>query len=422
MERSRRGKRHAAQSGSISVLSCAPYGYRYVSKQEGGGIARFEIVFEQAQVVRQIFDWVGRERATIGEVCRRLEQAGELTQTGKNVWDRSTVWGMLKNPAYKGMAGFGKTQVGEMRPRIRPSRGASTQPKRAYSTYSVDSDQWTRVPVPAIVDENLFEAVQEQLRENQRRARQGQREARYLLQGLVSCKLCGYAYYGKAISNRAAKGKPRNYAYYRCIGTDAYRFGGQRVCANTQVRTDLLEEAVWTEVRKLLENPHRLEQEYHRRGQEPTSAIQENLTNLSAQIAKLRRGIGRLIDSYAEGLIEKDEFEPRISRLKERVAALEAQVKLLFDEATLHRELRLIIGRLSEFAQKVSNGLDQAPWDTQREIIRTLVKRVEVDSQQVNVVFRVGSVPDSPHPAPDFLPDCGRRDNPSLWCPLLCWV
>ena len=249
------------------------------------------------------------------------------------------------------------TQVGEMRPRIRPSRGASTQPKRAYSTYSVDSDQWTRVPVPAIVDENLFEAVQEQLRENQRRARQGQREARYLLQGLVSCKLCGYAYYGKAISNRAAKGKPRNYAYYRCIGTDAYRFGGQRVCANTQVRTDLLEEAVWTEVRKLLENPHRLEQEYHRRGQEPTSAIQENLTNLSAQIAKLRLGIGRLIDSYAEGLIEKDEFEPRISRLKERVAALVAQVKLLFDEATLHRELRLIIGRLSEFAPESQQRL-----------------------------------------------------------------
>lgn len=236
----------------------------------------------------------------------------------------------------------------------------------------------------------------------------GQREARYLLQGLVTCKLCGYAYYGKAISNRSAKGKPRNYAYYRCIGTDAYRFGGQRVCVNTQVRTDLLEEAVWTEVRKLLENPHRLEQEYHRRRQEPTSAIQESLTNLSAQIAKLRRGIGRLIDSYAEGLIEKDEFEPRISRLKERVAALEAQVKHLNDEATLHRELRLIISRLSEFAHKVSNGLDQAPWDTQREIIRTLVKRVEVDSEQVNVVFRVGSVPDSPHPASDFLQDCGR--------------
>ena len=37
MERSRRGKRHAARRGSANVLSGAPYGYRYVSKQEGDG-------------------------------------------------------------------------------------------------------------------------------------------------------------------------------------------------------------------------------------------------------------------------------------------------------------------------------------------------------------------------------------------------
>lgn len=132
-------------------------------------------------------------------------------------------------------------------------------------------------------------------------------------------------------------GKPRNYAYYRCIGTDAYRFGGQRVCSNTQVRTDrrpgccctaagtrrlrLLESAVWLEVRQLLENPQRLFVEYQRRGQEPTSALQENLKTIESQMAKLRRGIARLIDSYAEGLIEKSEFEPRITRMKERVAA-----------------------------------------------------------------------------------------------------
>lgn len=414
MERSRRGKRHAAISGSVSVLSCAPYGYRYVSKDEGGGQAHFEVVVEQAQVVRQIFDWVGRERATIGEVCRRLTQAKVLTQTGKMVWDRTTVWGMLKNPAYKGIAAFGKTQVDSRRPRVRPIRGASTQPKRDYSTYSVDSSEWISVPVPAIVDENLFEAVQQQLQENQRCSRIGQRGARYLLQGLVNCKLCGYAYYGKAISNRAAKGKPRDYAYYRCIGTDAYRFGGQRVCSNTQVRTDLLESAVWREVRELLENPQRLEAEYQRRGQEPTSALQENLKTMEAQIVKLRRGIARLIDSYTEGLIEKSEFEPRITRMKERVVALEAQVKHLKDEAMLHRELRLIVGRLEEFAQKVTLSLDQLDWNTQREIIRLLVKRVEVDTEQVNVVFRVGEVLDVPKSEPDFLQDCGRGNIPTI--------
>jgi site-specific DNA recombinase len=29
LERSRRGKRHAAHSGAVSVLSGAPYGYQY---------------------------------------------------------------------------------------------------------------------------------------------------------------------------------------------------------------------------------------------------------------------------------------------------------------------------------------------------------------------------------------------------------
>src|SRR3989440_11041067 len=51
MERSRRGKRHGAQVGKVSVLSGAPYGYRYVSKQEGDGEARYEIVWEEARVV-----------------------------------------------------------------------------------------------------------------------------------------------------------------------------------------------------------------------------------------------------------------------------------------------------------------------------------------------------------------------------------
>ena len=72
-----------------------------------------------------------------------------------------------------------------------------------------------------MVSAELFATVQEQLAENRQRARQGQRGARYLLQGLICCALCGYAYYGKAISPSAAKHHERHYAYYRCIGSDA---------------------------------------------------------------------------------------------------------------------------------------------------------------------------------------------------------
>lgn len=92
--RHRRGKRHAAQAGVVNGLSGAPYGYRSVAQSAGGGQARYEIVPDEARLVRQVCDWVGRDRQTMGEVCRRLTRAGEVTRPGKTVWDRSMVWGM----------------------------------------------------------------------------------------------------------------------------------------------------------------------------------------------------------------------------------------------------------------------------------------------------------------------------------------
>ena len=232
---------------------------------DGDGQARFDVLLEEARVVRQVFGWVGHDRCSIGEVCRRLNAAKEKTRTGKTVWDRATVCDMLKNPAYKGTAAFGKTSVEPLRPRLRGQRGRPMQPKRAVSTHDVPREKWMSIPVPALIDEALFEAVQDQLQENQQRARIGQRGARYLLQGLLVCACCGYAYYGKPISPSARKGHARSYAYYRCIGSDAYRFGGVRLCWNKQLRTDLVDEAVWNEVCKLLEDPSRLEQEYRQR-------------------------------------------------------------------------------------------------------------------------------------------------------------
>lgn len=410
LERSRRGKRHAAHSGEVSVLSTAPYGYLYVRKHESGAEGRFEILLEEARVVRQVFAWVGRDRLSIGEVVRRLNHARERTRTGKTVWDRTTVWGMLKNPAYMGQAAFGKTRVGPLQPRLRAQRGGSLQPRRAYSTNDVPREEWIAVPVPALVSEELFAAVQVQLEENRRRARQGQRGARYLLQGLVLCQHCGYAYYGKPVSSSAAKGKVRDYAYYRCIGTDAYRFGGERVCHNPQVRTDLLDVTVWQEVCALLGDPQRVEHEYRRRLAPPDT---DERSGVERQLGKLRQGLARLIDSYAEGLIEKAEFEPRIGRLRQRIAALEEQAQQLAQAETLHDDLRVIIGRLDEFAERVKGGLAEADWPTRRELIRAVVKRVEIGQEEVNVVFRVSPDPFVERPDRGVLQHCGRRPQPA---------
>jgi len=411
LERSRRGKRHGAQAGKVSVLCGAPYGYRYVRKDEGGGDARFEIVLDEARVVRQVFQWVGQERMTIGDVVRRLTAAKERTRMGRTVWDRTTVWDILKNPAYMGLAAFGKTRAGPLGPRLRAQRGKPLQPRRARSYHDVPPEDWLHVPVPPLVDAAVFAAVQEQLQENRRHARQGLRGARYLLQGLLCCAHCGYAYYGKAISPAKRKYHPRSYAYYRCLGTDAYRFGGQRVCSNHQVRTDLLDLAVWHEASALLEQPQRLEQEYRQR---LTAGIGQETerTGVERQRDKLRQGLARLIDSYTEGYLEKAEFESRVTRQRQRMATLDEQARQLADEQALERELRLLIGRLEDFAAQVEVGLETADWLTRREIIRALVSRVEIDHAQVNVVFRVQ--PDPFATSPDsldrgVLQHCRRR-------------
>ncbi len=128
----------------------------------------------------------------------------------------------------------------------------------------------------------------------------------------------------------------------------------------------------------------------------------------------MRQGLARLIDSYAEGLLEKHEFEPRITRLRQRIAALEEQRQQLLDEAAFQTELHLIIGRLEDFATKLHAGLDEADWLRKREMIRTLVKRVEVTQDQVNVVFRVDSYPGEANPEKKSLQLCRGSSQP---CP-----
>jgi len=167
MERCRRGRQYAARRGSVNVLSNAPYGYRYISKHEGGGEARYQVLAEEARVVRKIFEWYGQERCSIGEVCRRLRRDGIPTRTGKSLWDRSVVWLILKNPAYKGKAAFGKTRAGALKPQPpRPQRGRSEQPRRQYSRVDTSSEDQIFIDVPGLVSKELFGAVQSQLGES----------------------------------------------------------------------------------------------------------------------------------------------------------------------------------------------------------------------------------------------------------------
>ena len=328
---------------------------------------------------------------------------------GKDYWDHTTVWGILKNPAYTGQARFGKTRRGPLRPRVRSQRGKPFQPRRGCSTYDTDPKDQVPISVPAIVDESLFAAVAEQLQENKRHNRQRKRGAKYLLQGLLVCQHCGYAYYGKPLGGSAGKGKKRDYAYYRCIGTDAYRFGGQRVCCNKQCRTDLLDKAVWDDICSLLEDPQRLEAEYERRRNGGQQAIVADCEQLQRLVSKVKGSISRLIDAYQEGLLSKGEFAPRLHQAKERLAKLQAEADTVVGQQVEEQNMQAVIGQMQEFTARVQSGLKDADWSTRREVIRALVKRIEIGKEAVRVIYRIGDVPFERGPLGGRSQHCWRR-------------
>ena len=393
LERGRRGRRHAARTGSVSALAGAPYGYRYIARDRGGGVARFEVVPEEARLVRLIFAWIGLDRLSLREVCRRLQRAGCRTRSGTTRWWASTIHGMLENPAYTGTAMYGRFHAVEPKPRLRPVRNHSSPSSRPTTRVPVPSADWVPVPVPAIVDPAVAEAARAQLEENRRRKREQLRGPGWLLQGLVVCRRCGYAYYGKTTPGLAERHRPGLFGYgaYRCIGSDGHRFDGKAVCANRPVRSDRLERAVWAEVEAVLNDPERVAHEYRRRltelaVSEPADA---GMDEVERRIATLRRGVGRLIDGYAEGVIERTEFEPRVTDLRARIAQLEEHRTALAASAEAKRDLTRLIGHLEDFSTKVRENLDLLDWATRREVIRLMVRRIEIDDGQIEIVFRI---------------------------------
>jgi len=250
MERYRRGKAHRAKTGSINVLGGAPFGYRYVRKSEHVG-ASYQIVDHEAVLVAELFRRYADDGASIADLTRWLTSQGVPTRTGKHRWDRSVVWGMLRNPAYAGRAVFGKTMTVHESPGLnRVARLQGRSVPRAVKTVDRPREEWLEIPVPAIVDQITFARVRQRLEDNKRFAARNTKVPS-LLQGLAACSACGYAYYRGHTTTTAGN----KIYYYRCLGSDDYRYAGGRVCTNKPVRADYLDEVVWDHITALLTDP-----------------------------------------------------------------------------------------------------------------------------------------------------------------------
>ena len=144
------------------MLSGAPFGYRYVRKNEQSA-AYYEINEVEAPVLRLVlvYERYTIDGLSIGAIARLLNEQRISTRKQTGCWEHSTVWAMLRNPAYKRAAGFGKSQTAPRQRITRPLRLRGGIASRDSAHHERPQDEWIAIPVPPIIDEQTFALTQE---------------------------------------------------------------------------------------------------------------------------------------------------------------------------------------------------------------------------------------------------------------------
>jgi site-specific DNA recombinase len=379
LERSRRGKRHRARSGEVSVLSGAPYGYRYIRKTDES-LASYQVIDAEAQVVQRVYELYTITNLSIGEITRRLNAQKVPTRKQGSRWERSTVWAMLRNPAYRGAASFGKTRVAR---RVRVTRALRRRGgivSRDSAAHERPREEWIEIPVPALVSEESFARAQELLHENKIRSRR-RTITPSIVQGLVSCQKCGYAF-----SRTSTYTSARKIHYYKCIGSDSWRKLGGPVCDNGRfVRQDLLDQIVWAEVIRLLEDPSLIQQEIDRRlraarSSDPTKKREQSVQR---ELIRIGNNIERLLTAYQEDLLSLEQLRERMPSLRQRQQSLRDELQAIADQANDREKFMRLAETLTAFLARIRDAADTLDVLERQRIVRLIVKEILIGGDSI---------------------------------------
>jgi site-specific DNA recombinase len=408
-ERSRRGKRHRAKAGCVNVLSGAPYGYRYVRKTETAE-AYYAVIEPEAEVVREVFERYAHQLWSIGAIARQLNGRGVATRFGRGPWERSTLWGMLRNPAYQGLACFGKTEAAPRQRITKPLRQKGGFSTRSNAHRDRDPQDWIAVPVPALVSAETFALAQERLVENQRFSAR-RTKAPTLLQGLLVCGHCGYGLY-----RTSTKTTRRQVQYYRCLGSDRYRHLRGPACSCRPIRQDYLDGLVWQEVVRLLNTPELVRAEVDRRIAESLSSdpVQQRKGHLERESKRLGAQLDKLLDAYQEDLIGLAELRRRAPELRRRQTAVEKELEGVALQALEHRRLVQLNASMEAFLAALQRSAKTLEVAERQKIVRLVIKQIIVNADTLTIEHSipVSRGQESP-PSTSYLL-CTRSNHPAL--------
>ena len=369
-ERMRRGRLYRLKQGQ-SVPHQVPYGYRY--QAANGTPGHWEVVAEEALIVKQVFEWYTQQALTISQIARRLNQKRVSSPGGKN-WSGSTIGRLLRHPAYKGTTYYN---------RHRSDYSGLGQPRRQgqgrlrFPRYTLrPAEEWIEIKVPALVSEERWQMAQTRLEMNARFSSRNSRRS-YLLRGLLVCGVCG----------RTLQGRTQNeIVYYRCP------FGGKKrspdVPAHScSIRGDQVEPLVWQELSDLLQNPLQLEEAWQKiYAQQQVTPTQLSLWQQRQTLLQKQRQ--RLLDAYQADALSLDELIERQNPIDVELQELEKTLA----EATPTHPQRL---DLDTFTHHIQRALKSADFEFQQEVIRLLIERIVVSDEALTVEYVIPTVNNS---------------------------
>jgi Recombinase zinc beta ribbon domain len=272
-------------------------------------------------------------------------------------------------------------------------------------------EEWTEIPVPAIISEDTFQRVAARLADNKRFASRNSKVAS-LLQGLAACSGCGYGYYRTSTRTTTKK-----IYYYRCLGSDDYRYQGGRVCDNKPVRADHLDQVVWEHTTGLLADPHLIRAEIDKRLHSARTAdpAVKQRERLDLALAKATKAITNMIEAFQEQLLTIDELRTRMPDLRARETSLRGQIEAL-DAQLADRELYLkLADNLEGFLTQLRDTAEVSRVEDRQRVLRLLVKDVLIGPEKITIRHRI-PVRDSTNAAlPDYEaePDADSDHSPS---------
>ena len=228
-ERSTMGKRGTAKQGRVPTGG-VPYGYRI------GDDGRFEVVEEQAEVVRRIFRMYVDERNGVLLDCRAADRRG-----GPHSIRQDAVASVPRAPhpgechLHTGTWVYGRY------------RHVSTED--GMKVYDQPKDTWIEIPVPQVVDDETWKRAQKLKKQRGSKAKRNTKVV-YLLQHLLKCGECGRNFHARAswTTTSVRKGKAYTYdlttprRYYMCNGMQSMRL---RCREKPYIRAEQLEEPIW---------------------------------------------------------------------------------------------------------------------------------------------------------------------------------